>query len=179
MAPASRPEPPVAAVRPTLALDENFPPIVLEAAILVPEIEVVTLRAVDPRLAGLSDRRLVLALHQLGLAGLITNNYKMLKVPAEIAAIVATKLTIIAIQGVGHDPLRATGSLMLDLPPIARRLTQDGPRGHVFLRNPTAPRPERPWSFLQKAADNRHREPSELWHEVRPSDEEMTTPVLP
>ena len=54
------------------------------------------------------------ASYQLGWAGQVTNNYKMLYVPAEIAAIVKTKLLVFAVEGVGHDPLPATGTLPLD-----------------------------------------------------------------
>lgn len=160
------------------ALDENFPPVVLDIAALVPEIELMALRDIDRRLLGLSDRQLVVALHQLGFTALVTNYYRMLNVPAEIAAIVRTKLTIVAVRGVGHDPLRATGSLMVDLPPIVRRLAQIGPAGHVFLRRPSTPVREDPWNHFRKAAEGRHREPGELWDEVRVSDEELATPVL-
>ena len=45
----------------------------------------------------------------------------MLYVPAEIAAIVKTKLLVFAVEGVGHDPLRATDALLLDLPGALKR----------------------------------------------------------
>ena len=66
----------------------------------------------------LDDRPLIIALHQTGWDGLITNNYKMLDVPGEVAAIVKTKLTVIAVEGLGHDPLRAVGALLLELPGV-------------------------------------------------------------
>jgi hypothetical protein len=71
----------------------------------------VPIQRIDRRLGELDDRSLIIALYQLGWAGLVTNNYKMLYVPAEIAAIVKTKLLVFAIQGAGHDPFRATGAL--------------------------------------------------------------------
>lgn len=165
-------------LRPRLALDENFPPIVLDAAPLIPEVEISRLRDVDRRLLGLSDRQLIVALHQLGWTGLITNNYRMLNVPAEIAAIVRTKLTIVAVRGVGDDPLRATGSLMLDLPVVAQRLLRGEARGVVYLRRPSPPPYEEPWEYLRRAAAHRHRDVNELYAEVRVSDEELASPVL-
>ena len=36
--------------------------------------------------------------------------------PTEIAAIVTAKMIIIAIEGLGHDPLRAVGALLLEYP---------------------------------------------------------------
>ena len=97
-----------------LALDQNFPtPILPALADFIVGIELVPLRKIDHRLSTLDDRTLVVALHQLGVQGLVTNNYKMLKNPKELAAIVATKLTVFAIEGVGDDPIRATGALLL------------------------------------------------------------------
>lgn len=165
-------------LRPRLALDENFPPVLLDAAHLIPEVEISRLRDVDRRLLGLSDRQLIVALHQLGWTGLITNNYRMLNVPAEVAAIVRTKLTVVAVRGVGDDPLRATGSLMLDLPVIAQRLARGEARGAVYLRRPSPPPHADPWEHFRRAAEHRHRDPSELYAEVRVSDEELASPVL-
>ena len=54
----------------------------------IPEAELVPLRRIDERLPTLDDRALVIALHQLGYQGLVTNNYKMLKNPKELAAII-------------------------------------------------------------------------------------------
>lgn len=160
------------------ALDENFPPIVLDVASALPEIELAPLRRIDRRLLGLPDRRMIIALHQLGWSGLITNNHKMLRVPTEIAAIVRTRMTMIAVEGVGDDPLRATGVLMTDLPAIVRRLRAEGHLAHVFLRRPSAPRPEPSWEHFRKAAERRHRDVGELYDEVKVTDDELAAPVL-
>ncbi len=75
------------------------------------DIDLTSVRKIDPALSDLSDRNLFIALKQLGFDGLVTNNYKMLNVPEEIAAIVSTKATVIAVVGLGHDPIRAVGAL--------------------------------------------------------------------
>src|SRR4029078_13237948 len=100
---------------PRLWPDHNFPTPILDALrrYLV-DIELVTLREIDHRLPSLNDRTLVIALHQLGFPGLVTNTHKMITTPRELAAIIATRLTVFAIEGVGDDPLRATGALLLD-----------------------------------------------------------------
>ena len=107
-----------------LALDQNFPTPLINAvrAYLPSNLELQSLHEIDPRLSDLDDRPLIIGLHQLGWDGLITNNYKMLEVPTEIAAIVTTKMIIIAIEGLGHDPLRAVGALLLELPGLPDRL---------------------------------------------------------
>ena len=106
-----------------LALDQNFPlPILRSISGYLKDIEFVPLRDIDPRMATLDDRQLIIALHQLGWKGLVTNNYRMLKNPSELAAIVATKLSVFAVEGVGDDPIRATGAILLDLPAALKRL---------------------------------------------------------
>jgi hypothetical protein len=60
----------------------------------------------------------------------LITNYKMLEVPTEIAAIVTTKMIIIAIEGLGHDPLRAVGALLLELPGLPDRIRPR--RSNVF-----------------------------------------------
>ena len=58
-----------------LALDQNFPtPILAGLAEFIVDIELIPLRKIDPRLSVLDDRALVIALHQLGFQGLVTNN---------------------------------------------------------------------------------------------------------
>lgn len=70
-----------------LALDQNFPtPILAALEDYLVDIELVSLRKIDPRLSTLDDRQLVIALHQLGFPGMVTNNYRMLKNPRELAA---------------------------------------------------------------------------------------------
>jgi len=90
-----------------LALDQNFPTPLIEAVrpYLPTDLEVTHLRGIDRRMSDLDDRSLIIALRQAGWDGLITNNYKMLDVPAEVAAIVKTKLTVVAVEGLGHDPI--------------------------------------------------------------------------
>ncbi len=106
-----------------LALDQNFPtPILAAFEDYLVDVELVSLRKIDPRLSTLDDRALVIALHQLGFPGMVTNNYRMLKNPRELAAIIETRLTIFAIEGVGGDPLRATGAVLLDLPGALKKL---------------------------------------------------------
>jgi hypothetical protein len=62
-----------------LALDQNFPTPLIGAVTdyLPDDIEIKSLRRIDPRLSELDDRTLFLTLHHLGWHGLVTNNYKM------------------------------------------------------------------------------------------------------
>jgi len=62
---------------PLFALDENFPERLLLEIIqtYTPELDLRPIRSIDARLTGgLPDHRLILALHQLGVEGLITND---------------------------------------------------------------------------------------------------------
>jgi hypothetical protein len=166
-----------AAARVELALDQNFPePILRTLDQFIADVRLVPLREIDPRLPTLGDRELLIALHQLGWIGLVTNNYRMLKNPRELAAILKTRVTVFAIEGVGDDPIRATGAVLLDLPGALRRVEPG--RGQVFWMRPRNPRPEDPWALLQRAAEHQHRSAADLYEEVKVSDEELQGAVL-
>ena len=160
-----------------LALDQNFPtPILAALAEYIVDIELIPLRKIDPRLSSLDDRTLVVALRQLGFPGMVTNNYKMLKNPKELAAIIATKLTVFAIEGVGDDPIRATGALLLDLPGALKRM--DSRKAQVFWMRPRNPTPEDPMELFRRAAAHQHREADALYAELVVSNDELRAPVL-
>lgn len=162
-----------------LALDQNFPTPLIDAIrpYLPRDIELTHVHLIDPRLSECSDRELFIALHQLGYQGLVTNNYKMLDVPSEVAAIVATRAVLVAIEGLGHDPLRAVGALLLELPGLRRRLVPN--RSNVF-RLAYRQRPAiDAWAYIQQAATRRSQAAADLYAEVRVDEEELTTPVLP
>ena len=160
-----------------LALDQNFPLTLIRdlQRWLPSDVELVHLRDIDRRMSDLPDRALIIALHQSGWHGLITNNYKMLDVPTEVAAIVKTKLTVIAIEGLGQDPIRATGALLLELPGLAKRLR---PRQANVFRL-TQKRPTNAWDYFARAASKINRDPGDLWDEVGVTNEELTAVVLP
>lgn len=158
------------------ALDQNFPPLLHGVESLLPEVQIAHIRKIDQRMPRLDDRQLVLALHQLGWTGLITNNYKMLWQPLEIAAIVKTKITVFAVQGLGDDPVRAAGAVMLDLPGAIKRVVPG--KSHVFLVNPRNPLPKDAWEFFAGAAERRKLDPQRLWRQVKVTADELSTPIL-
>ena len=160
-----------------LPLDQNFPESIL--ARLSPwmgDIQLVPLRTIHDGLTTLSDRELLIALKQLGFEGLVTLNYKMLRNPAELAAVLKTKLTVFAVEGLGDDPIRATGALLLDLRPAVKAV-KAGKTGVFWLR-PRSPQPQDPWELFRRAADNHNRDADALYSEVRVSDTELETSVL-
>ena len=160
-----------------LPLDHNFPErIVNDLRPWMGSLELLPIRRINQRLASLDDRPLLIALRQLGFEGLVTLNYKMLRNPSELAAVIKTQVSVFAIEGVGHDPLRATGALLLDLP-VAVRALEAGSSGVFWLR-PRAPQPQDPRNLFDEAARRRHEDPTELYATVEVSDAEMQTPVL-
>lgn len=158
-----------------LPLDVNFPEPILDAlAEYMPDIELRPLRMIDPLLTELDDRDLVQALRQEGYDWLVTNNYKMLRNPAELAAIMRVKLHIFAIEGTGDDPLRATGALLLDLPGAIRKATPD--RCEIFWSRPRSPVPQDPWDLFTRMAQHRHDVPTDLYEQVKVRDDELGIP---
>lgn len=106
---------------------------------------------------------------------MVTNNYKMLSNPKELTAILKTRLSVFAIEGVGHDPIRATGALLLDLPGAVRRMRETS--GRVFWLRPRNPQPQDAWELFRRAADRLHTDASALYEDVKDGDEELTSPV--
>ncbi|MEJ7741276.1 MAG: hypothetical protein WKF73_01280 [Nocardioidaceae bacterium] len=161
-----------------LALDQNFPtPLIYAVRDYLPsDPELTHISEIDPRLSDLSDRGLFIALSQLGYDGLVTNNYKMLKVPEELAAIVKTKAVVVAVEALGHDPIRAVGALLLELPNLADRVRPD--TANIFRLNYARRRPEDGWTYFSKAAKRLERTPGDLWYEVKVTDDEMSRRLL-
>lgn len=160
-----------------LPLDHNFPqPILATLSEWLGDVELLPIERIDPRLTNLEDRQLVVALYQLGYGGLVTNNYRMLQNPVELAAVIKTKLSIFAIEGVGDDPIRATGALLLDLPSVINAVKAG--RSGVFWLRPRVPRPKDPWDLFKELANRRHEDVGELYREVAVTDDELATPVL-
>lgn len=160
-----------------LPMDHNFPVPILEAmSPWITETKLIPIRQIDSRLPTLDDRELIIALHQLGYRGLVTNDYNMLKNPGELAAIIATRITVFAVVGLGHDPVRATGAFLLELPSACKAM-QSGTRGVFWLR-PRDPRPQDPYELFKRAAQQRNQDHRQLYSRVRPSDGELSTPIL-
>ena len=160
-----------------LPLDQNFPePILKTIKPWLAGVDLIPLRSIDQRLTDLGDRQLVIALHQLGYKGLVTNNHKMLRNPMELAAVIKTKLTVFAIEGVGHDPIRAAGALLLDLPSAVKAL--ESGRTGVFWLRPRSPQPQDSWTLFKRAAMQRHEDATKLYAQVEVSDTELTTPII-
>jgi hypothetical protein len=155
-----------------LALDQNFPrPILERVGESLAGVVLVPLLQIDRSLADMPDRRLLLALDQLGWAGLVTNNHKMMQNPLEIAALLRTRLSLFVIEGLGHDPIRATGAVLLDLPGAVRKFVPDQPQ--VFWSRPRNPHPRRPWDIFSVAAERAHRDPPDLYQELHVEDDEL------
>lgn len=158
------------------ALEVNFPQPILDAlAEFMVDIELVPVQLIDTRLGDLEDRDLFLALRQEGYEWLVTNNYKILRNPMELAALMKARMKVFAIEGTGHDPLRATGAVLLDLPAALRRAAPDGV-AEVFWSRPRNPEPRKPWDLFTEAAVRRHMEAADLYEEVKVTDEEAAQP---
>lgn len=156
-----------------LALDENFPVPILECiqAYLV-GLRLMPVQRIDPHLRGLSDRELILALHLLGWTGLVTNDKRMLSNPATLAALIHTKLTLFAVEGLGHDPVRATGAILLDLQGALKR--RRASEAGVFRLRAREPSLEQTWRHLETVAQRQHRTAGDLLEAVRVTEAELT-----
>lgn len=158
-----------------LALDETFPlPLLRAVGPYLPEdIDLTPLRHLDPRLPELGDRELFLALARLDVDGLVTDNHRMLAIPATLAAVVATRAVVVVTHRLSDDPLRAAGALLLELPGLAARLQPD--RSNVFRLSYEQRRPRDAWAYLDEVARRQQTTAAALWEQVRPRAGEQTS----
>ena len=157
-----------------IPIDQNFPePIIESLSPYVPDIDFLPLRKIAPQLIDASDRELLIALHRLQFNWLVTLNYKMLRNPAELAAVIKTKINVFAIEGLGHDPIRATGALLLHLPPAMRTIDNSGQHGVFWIRS-SQPRQHDIWELFSNAAERRNQDAQSLYAEVEVSDIELS-----
>lgn len=113
------------------ALDQNFPdPIVAVLSDFQADANLVRVDQVDPRMADLEDWELLLALHHDASRwdGLITTDSSMLNQGPELAALIQTKLTLVAAVESGHNPVKASGLLFAYLGGICKRTRTDTPQ---------------------------------------------------
>ena len=111
-------------------LDHNFPWQV--TALPWPEgLRLTRLADYDARLTqSYDDWQVFYALDRRGdVDGFITNDAKILHLAREMVVLSETHLTLVVTDRVGHDPIRATGLVMLYLGQIVHRLS---PRAQIF-----------------------------------------------
>jgi len=108
------------------ALDQNFPePIVDALSQYIEGAELVPVRRIRRELAEVDDWELLRELHvdQRPWDGLITNDDTMLALAKEMTVLSQTGLTLVAIKGQGHNPIRSTGLLLCHLEHICHQMT--------------------------------------------------------
>jgi hypothetical protein len=156
------------------ALDQNFPQPIVEALDeFIPEADLVPIAEVDARLSELDDWEVLLALHhdERPWDGMITNDAAILKLPKEMAVVRQTNLTLVVARAAGHDPLRATGLLLMHLSYIADATTRDEAQIWDLA---AANRPARdPWEFIERIANHQSRGATAVWQEARLSAAEL------
>jgi hypothetical protein len=77
---------------------------------VIPQLDLRSWRTVDYRLKALPDHRLILALHQRGLPGLVTCDEEMLELPEVLAVVKQVAFHLVVCTRTGHDAVAAMGS---------------------------------------------------------------------
>lgn len=156
-------------------LDQNFPVRLIRVMndFMPNGLELFHVPDVDARLSEVSDRALILWAKRQHYDGLVSTNHRMLDQPDEVAAMVETKLTMVLTKSMGHNALRASGALFLELPTLHNRVRAG--RSNVFLLNHQPRNPLDAWDHLAKIAGRRAVETTALWEEFRPRDDELSS----
>ena len=136
-----------------IALDQNFPtPIIDCIAPFIPDVAFDHVQKIDPRLCQLDDWQLIVALHRRGYRALASNDYHMIDEARVASAAAQTKTSLILIESLGDDPIRATGALLLDVAWIAKRLPPRKSAIYRIRRN--NPRPMMIREVLEERAEH-------------------------
>jgi hypothetical protein len=142
------------------SLDQNFPILAVSAA--WPQgLTVDRLGTTNPDLvAEVEDWEILLELeHRGGCAGLLSCDARMLDSLREMLALQRTALKLVVADGVGHDPLKATGLLLVHLPDIH---LDTAPAPLAYRLRPTSRSAERPGSIVNRIAERRRQAPQAL-----------------
>jgi hypothetical protein len=91
--------------------------------------------------------------------------------PAVPAGFLPWAQTLLEVEGLGHDPLRAVGANLLELPGLSRRVLPR--RSNVFRLAYRRRLAEDARTRFEQVAERRGRVTDELWQEVRVSDDEF------
>lgn len=152
------------------ALDQNFPLPLVEAmaGFMPPAIELVHVHKINPAFSELADAELVVALAASSIDVLVTTDYHMLDDPETVSAIIATRMKLLVVEAAGHDPLRASGALFLELPGIERRLAGKEARV-IYIPKHKSRLPTPAWDYLTRIAEKQGTTATELFGRHRPS----------
>jgi hypothetical protein len=136
-------------------LDHNFPMFAVGFEWPRPDLRVSRLWDIDRELTRDHDDWEVLrALHNRGrIDGFVTNDDKMLRLPTEMVALHSTSLALVITEGVGHQPVRATGLLMVHLETIANQLSG---KPQIWILRPARLQSERAREYLIGIAKRRN-----------------------
>jgi hypothetical protein len=158
---------------PCFALDEGFPSTIFKLEDLLPGIELVSLRSIDPRLVGNSeDWAVLLRVHQLHCDGFLTTDGRIIEDAKVLAVLHQTKSTLVSYVETGHDAIRATGLTLLHLPFIAKSTDPDIAQLWV-LRPPQRKEAKKAWDQIGELASRHHISAQQLFHTQRLSEDEL------
>jgi hypothetical protein len=141
-------------------LDQNFPLYTTGIAWPSP-IRVAPLSRHDAALtAGFEDWQVIRRLGaNLDVDGFITCDTDILNLPTEMVALNDTRLPLVVADGVGHNPVRATGLVMVHLHEVSKRF--DG-SPQVYVLRPSPLTTQRPGAYINKIAARHKIVPNEM-----------------
>ena len=162
-----------------VALDQNFPSnlVAAVAGAVPPSVELTSIASVDRRLPDMGDRQVIIALSQLGFDAMVSNDHHILSTAEELAALVATRLGFVCIRASGHNSVKATGALLLELSNLPR-VFQDKKRRVLDLRYEPR-RASHAWDYMERIATRAGTTAAELYASTKPTANELARAVLP
>ncbi len=163
---------------PRFGVDQNFPEPLLDAIRGYLPFGVEMIKKISPLLIeNVDDWQVLLALAQQKYHGFISLDFEAIALPKEMAVVHQTKLTVVAIEAVGDNPLRAVGQLLIYAKHIERAYRADEPQ--VFKISPPRLKPPlTAWNCLGEIADRQEKAVAQVFREYRLNDDELKRDIL-
>ncbi len=163
---------------PRFGVDHNFPEPLLEAIRGYLPFGVEMIKRISPLLVdNVDDWQVLLALAQQRYHGFISLDFEAIALPKEMAVVHQTKLTVVAIEAAGDNPLRAVGQLLIHATHIEKNYRAEEPQ--VFKISPPRLKPPlTAWNCLGEIAGRQTKAVEQLFREHRLTNDDLQRDVL-
>jgi hypothetical protein len=163
---------------PRFGVDHNFPEPLLEAIRGYLPFGVEMIKRISPLLVdNVDDWQVLLALAQQRYHGFISLDFEAIALPKEMAVVHQTKLTVVAIEAAGDNPLRAVGQLLIHATHIEKNYRAEEPQ--VFKISPPRLKPPvTAWNCLGEIAGRQTKAVEQLFREHRLTNDDLQRDLL-
>ena len=152
-----------------VALDHNFPiPIVRALGEGIAEATLAPIAEIDARMGDLDDHEVVRAVAHRGYDMLVSCDRDYFEEAAVLTAVLQCRLSVVVVQGQGHDPVAASGLLLAYVKHLAAQFDKE--HAQIFKLRVGRPRASDPWDAMKTLAEREKISADALYKKHRVAD---------